>query len=195
MKTGKQLTGILALLGVVALGGLAITDAFAALCVWRNPDADIKEYFGGGSYRTVLVKVGSKRAAIEKKIGVKLDADETELKFWPVIRGGKRVGTVASHLGKGDYGAVEVVIAIVDPADGPAKIKGVKIQRDRERYRSALRSAKFLDQFKGKTAKSVLEVGKDIKLAHPKAVRASKIVALSVKKMLVGYEQLGIARR
>ncbi len=172
-----------------------MNPASASLCVWRNPDADISEFFGGGTYRAVLASVGSKQGAIESRIGARLDADETQLKFWPVTRNGQRVGTVSSHLGKGDYGAIEVVLAIVDPPNGPAKVKAVKIQRDRERYRSALRSAAFLDQFKGKQANSALKVGVDIQPAHSQALRASQVVAMSVKKMLVAYEELGIANR
>lgn len=172
---------------------LTASEALASLCVWRNPDADIQAFFGGGSYRTVLVNVGNKRAAIEAAIGTTLDPDETQLKFWPVIRNGQRVGTVASHLGKGDYGAIEVLIAIVDPPDGPPKIKAVTIQRDREKYRSALRSDAFLGQFAGKQAASALTVGVDITAAHPSAVKASRVVALSAKKMLVAYEKLGVA--
>jgi len=175
---------------VLALVPLSM--AVASLCVWRNPDADIKEFFGGGSYRSVLATVGNKKTNIEQRIGQKLDSDELQLKFWPVVRNGQRVGTVASHLGKGDYGAIEVVVAIVDPSNAPAKIKAVKIQRDRERYRSALRSATFLNQFKGKQATSTLRVGDDISSAHPQAMGASKVVALSVKKLLVAYEELKI---
>ena len=180
-------------LTLAAVALLTAGEALASLCVWRNPDADIQRLFGGGSYRTVLVNVGSKRAAIEAAIGTSLDSDEQQLKFWPVIRNGQRVGTVASHLGKGDYGAIEVVIAIVDPPDGPPKIKSVTIQRDREKYRSALRSSTFLNQFAGKQAASALTVGTDITAAHPNAVRASQVVALSAKKMLVAYDKLGIA--
>ena len=120
--TGKiRRFGIPLLLAIVlALGTLSM--AVASLCVWRNPDADIKAFFGGGSYRTVLANVGDKKAKIQKRLGQKLDSDELQLKFWPVTKNGQRVGTVTSHLGKGDYGAIEVLMAIVDPPDGPAKI-------------------------------------------------------------------------
>ena len=194
-RTGKiGRFGIPLLMAIVlALGTLSM--AVASLCVWRNPDADIKAFFGGGSYRTVLATVGDKKAKIEKRLGQKLDSDELQLKFWPVTKDGQRVGTVASHLGKGEYGAIEMVVAIVDPPKTPAKVKAVKIQRDRERYRSALRSATFLNQFKGKQANSKLRVGEDIKPAHAQAVRASRVVALSVKKLLVAYEELNIANR
>lgn len=188
-KRSRILTG----LALIAVLGLTAGEALAALCVWRNPATDIQEIFGGGNYRTVVVNVGGQKAAIEQAIGTRLDADETQLKFWPVIKNGQRVGTVATHLGKGDYGAIEVVVAIVDPPNGPAKVKEVRIQRDRERYRQEMRSATFLKQFEGKQAASALTVGNDIKAAHPNAVAASRVVALSVKKVLVAYEKLGIA--
>ncbi len=191
LKRSRTLT-VLALLAAL---GLAAGEAFASLCVWRNPGTDIQEIFGGGTYRTVVVNVGGQKAAIEQAIGTSLDSDETQLKFWPVIQNGRRIGTVASHLGKGDYGAIEVVVAIVDPPDGPAKIKEVRIQRDRERYRQQLRSDTFLNQFKGKQAGSSLTVGDDIQAAHPDAVRSSRVVALSVKKLLVAYDKLGVASK
>ncbi|HCU35755.1 MAG TPA: hypothetical protein DGT21_09940 [Armatimonadetes bacterium] len=192
---GRHITGRRLAAGIIATGMLMLlaAQAGASLCVWRNPDSDIKELFGGGSYRTVLVNVGNKKTQIEQAIGTTLDADETQLRFWPVIKDGKRVGTMAAHLGKGDYGAIEVLVAIVEPPGGPAKIKAVKIQRDRERHREALRSSTFLGQFQGKQAASALRVGVDIQPAHPSAVRASKVVALSAKKMLVAYEKLGVA--
>ncbi len=190
-KRSRILTG----LALVAVLGLTAGEAFASLCVWRNPSTDIQEIFGGGNYRTVVVNVGSQKGPIEQAIGTRLDADETQLKFWPVIKNGQRVGTVATHLGKGDYGAIEVVVAIVDPPNAPAKIKEVRIQRDRERYRQQLRSDAFLSQFEGKQAASALTVGSDIKAAHPDAVAASRVVALSVKKLLVAYDKLGIASK
>lgn len=182
-------------LAVLAVLGLTAGTAFAALCVWRNPSADIQEFFGGGSYRTLVVNVGNQKAAIEREIGTSLDPDENVLQFWPVTRNGQRVGTVSTHLGRGDYGAIEVVIAIVDPPGERAKVHQVKIQRDRERHRQQLRSAEFLNQFRGKQANSPLTVGQDIRPAHPNAVRGSEVVALSVKKMLVAYEKLNIANR
>ena len=95
--------------------------------MWRNPDAELEAFFGGGSYRTVLATVGAKKAKIEKRVGATLDSDET--------------------------------------------------------------------QFKGKQARSKLRAGEDIEPAHPQAVKASRVVALSVKKLLVAYEELNIADR
>lgn len=191
----QKLNTILAAAIVAVMVMAPLTGAVAALCVWRNPDADIKDFYGSGSYRKIVVKVGTKKAAIEKLIGTTLDADENEMNFWPITSNGKRVGTIASHLGKGDYGAIEVVMAIDDPPNAPAKLKAIRIQRDREKHREALRSNAFLRQFVGKTAASPLKVGQDLKAAHPSAIKSSQIVALSVKKQLVAYEQLDIANK
>lgn len=177
---------------LVAVAGfvlaLASTQVSAALCVWRKPDQDIKAFFpGADTYKTDVKVPGSRRAAIEKRIGVRLDPDESEFKFYRVIDGGKQVGTIMTHLGKGQYGAIEVVVALSN--DGV--VKGVGIQRDRERARKALRSDAFLGQFKGKTAKDPVEVGKDIKPAEKGAEKASQTVAFSVKKLLVVLDELG----
>lgn len=174
-------------LGAVALA-MARTPAEAALCVWRKPDQDIQRFFpGADTYQTEYKAPGSKRAAIEKRLGAALDSDETEFKFYRILDGGKRVGTILTHLGKGQYGAIEVVVAI-DPA---GRVKGVGIQRDRERARKALRSDEFLSQFVGKTASDPLVVGQDIRPAAKGAERASQTVAFSVKKLLVLLDELG----
>jgi len=163
------------------------TNAFASLCVWRKPDQDIKQFFpGADTYKTEIKSPGSKRAAIEKRLGRKLDADESEFKFYRIIDGGKTIGTIMTHLGKGEYGAIETVVAV----DSSGKIKGVGIQRDREKKRAELRGDKFLGQFDGKTASDPLQVGKDIK-PIPGAEQSSEAVAFSVKKLLVVYDEIG----
>jgi len=163
------------------------TNAFASLCVWRKPDQDIKQFFpGADTYKTEIKSPGSKRAAIEKRLGRKLDADESEFKFYRIIDGGKTIGTIMTHLGKGEYGAIETVVAV----DNNGKIKGIGIQRDREKKRAELRGDKFLGQFDGKTAGDPVAVGKDIK-PIPGAEKSSEAVAFSVKKLLVVYDEIG----
>lgn len=189
LRSGKRT------LGVMGAFLLAFPPpASAALCVWRNPDRDIRELYGADSYKTLWVKVGNKRAVLEKRIGSKLDPDETEFRFWPVYKNGKRVGTITTHLGKGDYGAIEVVIALKHD-DRKVWVSAVRIQRDREKYRKELHSEAFLKQFSGKTSQDPLQIGKDLKAAHPKALQGSRVVALSVKKLLVAFEELQWATR
>ncbi len=167
--------------------GQALSSAQASLCVWRKPDEDIRQFFPGAeTYRTDIKEPGAKREAIEKRIGAKLDSDESEFKIYRILKGGKSIGTIMTHLGKGQFGAIEVVVAI----ENYGKVKGVRIQRDREKARAALRGAAFLGQFAGKTSKDPLTVGKDIRTAAEGAEQSSQIIAFSVKKLLVLLEEL-----
>ena len=175
------------LLALAAL--LALTRAArAAICVWRKPDADIRTFFPGAeSYRTDLRLVGSRRAAIERGIGARLDPDESDFKFYHILAGSRRVGTVLTHLGKGRYGAIEVVVAL-DPA---GTVKGVRLQviREPNDIKRQLTSQSFLGQFTGKRAGDPVQVGRDIRPV-PGADESSETIAFSVRKMLVVHAAL-----
>ncbi len=166
-------------------------SAVASLCVWRQPDEDISAIFGSGSYKTVFADIpDALKPKIEKRLGFALDADETQFKYFPVFKGTKRVGTVMTHAGKGQFGAIEVVVAVVQGDSGPV-IKDVRIQRDREKAKAALRGKDFLGQFKGKGLTDTFKVGGDIKAAAPGADKASQAVATAARKLLIVYDELG----
>ncbi|MDD3927389.1 MAG: hypothetical protein PHT33_12095 [bacterium] len=173
-------------LGLVVGLSIAAGSAFAALCVWINPDRDIKNFFpGADSYSTDVKKYSKQQeAVIEKRIGSQLDPDENEFRFYRVKKAKKLVGTVLTHQARGKYGAVQVVVGI----GNNEKIVGVYVQRHREPV--SLNAPSFLAQFKGKTADDPITVGKDIDpiKGHDKS---SQAVAFSVKKILVVHDVLG----
>jgi len=156
------------------------------------PDRDIKDIFGGDAYQTNYVSVSQeKQVVIEKRLGQKLDPDEVEFKFYPVFKKGKEIGVVSTHLSKGQYGAIEVVVALlVDSVKKTTRVKSVRIQRDREKARAALRNEKFLNQFVDKTPLDSLKIGRDIKSAQPGAEKSSQAVAFAVKKLLIVFDEL-----
>ncbi len=169
-------------------------SALGSLCVWRQPDSDISGIFGSGSYKTVFVDItDAQRQKIEKRLGFALDADETQFKYFPVFKGTKRVGTVMTHAGKGQFGTIEVVAAVVQGDSGPV-IKEVRIQRDREKAKAALRGKEFLGQFKGMSANDEFRTTNDesgLRTAAKGAEKASQAVASAVRKLLVVYDELG----
>jgi hypothetical protein len=170
---------------------LLVGSAAASLCVWRQPDADISGIFGSGSYKTVFADItDSLKMKIEKRLGFPLDADETQFKYFPVFKDKERVGTVMTHAGKGQFGAIEVVVAVVEGDSGPV-IKEVRIQRDREKAKAALRGKEFLGQFKGKGLTDLYKVGEDVKTAATGAEKASQSVATAARKLLLVYDELG----
>ncbi|MHB9023113.1 MAG: hypothetical protein ACYC7E_02925 [Armatimonadota bacterium] len=171
--------------GILLSLQLVASSAYAALCVWVNPDRDIKKFFpGANSYNTEIHKYSKEQEkAIEKRINAQLDPDENEFKFYRVKKSGKVVGTVLTHQARGKYGAVQVVVAI----GNDKKTIGVYVQRHREP--TNLNQESFLKQFKDKTSDDPITVGKDITSinGHDKS---SQAVAYSVKKILVVHDVL-----
>ena len=175
----------------LSLPFLLAGTAAASLCVWRQPDSDISGIFGSGSYKTVFADItDAQKTKIEKRLGFSLDADETQFKYFPVFKGTKRVGTVMTHAGKGQFGAIEVVVAVVEGDSGPV-IKEVRIQRDREKAKAALRGKEFLGQFTGMGLADAFKVGDDLKAAQKGAEKASQAVATAARKLLIVYDELG----
>ena len=179
-----------ALLVAFALSLLA-ANVRADVCVWRDPERTMQKIFPQArDYKTRTYKMTPERsAAIERALGAKLE--DTERKEFDVyeITGApdaKKLGTVLALAGKGEYGAIEVVIGV----GGSGKIAGVYIQRTRERISKALQSPEFLKQFAGKTKSDGFDIGKDIKPASAEAEAASRTVAFVVKKMLVFHDVL-----
>ena len=138
-------------------------------------------------YKTVMVKMTpDKVSAIEKALGASLDDSEKgEFSFYDIIglAQGKPapLGTVLALAGRGEYGAIEVVIGV----DARGRVVGSYIQRSRERVTEALEKTEFLNQFKGKTKDDRFEVGPAIVPAASDAVPASRTVSLLIKKMLI----------
>ncbi|HSV75165.1 MAG TPA: hypothetical protein VLH79_15510 [Chthonomonadales bacterium] len=178
--------------GVVAvvLGAAAIAlsggPVFAALCVWLNPDRDIRTFFpGANSYRTEPRAPSREQVAvIERRIGARLDPDETEFRFYRVQRARQTVGTVLTHQARGRFGAVQVVVAI----GNDRRVIGVTVQRHREP--TNLNAASFLQQFRGKQADDPIAIGTDIQPIRGHD-QSSHAVAFSVKKILVIHDVLG----
>jgi hypothetical protein len=186
-QTRRGTVPVFALLLALLLAGTAA----ASLCVWRQPDADISGIFGSGSYKTVFADItDAQKQKVEKRLGFALDADETQFKYFPVFKGKQRVGTVMTHAGKGQFGAIEVVVAVVAGDSGPI-IKEVRVQRDREKAKAALRGKEFLGQFSGKGLTDTFKVGEDLKTAVKGAEKASQAIATAARKLLIVYDELG----
>lgn len=172
---------------------LASLPLRADVCVWRDPERTMQKLFPrAGDYKTTTVKITSDQISrIEKSIGVPLDESEKgEFNFYE-IRGTesgsiRSLGTVIALAGKGEYGAIEVVIGV----NGGDQIVSAYIQRSRERATKALQSAAFLDQFVGKSRLDAFEIGRDLRSASPDGEQASRLIAFVIKKMLVFHEVL-----
>lgn len=167
--------------------------ARADVCVWRDPERTMQRIFPAArDYKTITIKMTPETiAGVEKAIGGPLeDSEKSEFNFYELTGtvGGKtqRIGTIMALAGKGEYGAIEVVIGV----DETGKVVGAYIQRARERATKTLQSPSFLEQFVGKTKNADFEVPEPILPASLEAEAASRVVAFVIKKMLFFHDVL-----
>lgn len=177
---------------LLAIALLAPSVARADVCVWRDPERTMTMLFPSATdYRTVTRRITPDIARqIEQRIGSPLDPTErAEFNYYEITgrAGGtaRRLGTVLALAGRGEYGAIEVVIGL-DPDE---RIVGAYIQRMRERQAEKLRADEFLGQFRGKSHGDPLEPGRNIRVV-PEAPAAARAVVLAVEKMLAFYDAL-----
>lgn len=177
---------------LLALAILGSAPVWADVCVWRDPERTMTKLFPAATdYRTVTQRITPELARqVEERAGTTLDDSErAEFNFYEITGRAAgatvRLGTVLALAGRGEYGAIEVVVGL-DPDE---RIVGVYIQRMRERQGDKLRAEAFLGQFRGKTKDDPLEVGRDIRPVA-EAPAASRVVALAVKKMLAFHDVL-----
>jgi hypothetical protein len=180
---GAGLRSLMALALIFAL----VTESFADVCVWRDPEKTMSKLFPAAKdYKSIDRKISpEKREAIERRLGRPLDPGERE--DWIYYRltdaKGQTLGFVIADAEKGEYGVIEIVMGIT--TDG--KVKAVYVQKARERNKE-FKSPEFLTQFAGKTHQDAIQIGKDIHVKE-RAVAANE-VAFAVRKMLVFYDEL-----
>jgi len=122
----------------------------ADVCVWRDPERTmIKLFPQAKDYKTEVYKLNPTQiTAIEKLVGEPLQASEKkEYNIYTITGDGSDKGSVLALAGTGEYGVIETVVGL----NADHSIRGVYLQRVRERKRKALKSPAFLGQFTGKT--------------------------------------------
>ncbi len=122
----------------------------SGLCPWRNQAADMQRFFPGSTSATeTSLVVSSQRLAVKKKLGRETTGDESALRAYKVLNGTRCVGVVVARRVKGQYGLIELVVAIDTSSN---KILGAYVQRIREPEpaSSALQNSSWLKEFVGK---------------------------------------------
>lgn len=162
------------------------------LCIWRNPERTMVRLFPEAKdYRTITKKIDpDSLKAIEARAGRLLPGQRDLFQYFELTGpDGALLGYVFAGSQKGEYGAIEFVSGL----DKESRIKGVYIQRSREKE-SEFKSREFLDQFKGLAADKVgaLELVKDI--AVKKKTAGAQAVLAGIKKELTAFTVLVSSR-
>ncbi len=146
------------------------------LCPWRDPKADLKQFFAENvEYQEEVIVLSRQRQEIGKRLGRVPTGDENLLRVYRIRQKNQTLGTLIPRRLRGESGVIEIVIAV----DAQGKVIGAKLQRLREPDNVAkiLRSAEFLGKFAGKTAQSAWKLGTDFaQIAPSTKVSASAIL-------------------
>jgi hypothetical protein len=154
----------------------------APLCPWREPQQDLHRFFPGatGSHEETRI-LSQLRVALIHELGRPLTAEEMLLRPYGVVRGAAPLGSVLLHRVKGEFGAIELVLAV--QPDG--RVRGLRLQRQREPVAAVLTSSHWLNAFRGKTAESPLRVGEDLPAVPTDARRSAEAIASGVRTSLI----------
>jgi hypothetical protein len=154
------------------------------LCPWREPDADMHALFPGGTHYEAETRILSGlRVELEERLGRRPSAEENALHLFRIYRDQIPLGTVVTRRVKGDYGAIELVLAI-----GPdQRVRGWRLQRSREPepVLEALLDPAWRRSFEGKGADSPWQFGLDIPQVAPVAAGSAAAVVEGARSLLI----------
>src|SRR5437870_13286554 len=111
----------------------------APMCPWRQPETDLRAFFPGATRHETEIRILSgERLELARRLGRMPAPEEHSLYLHRVYDAQRRLGTVLTRRVKGEYGAIEIVLA----ANPDGRVRGVRYQRLREpeRIASALQS-------------------------------------------------------
>jgi hypothetical protein len=131
-------------------------------------------------YHPIYKRPFEQRDLIEARLGYKLAGWENLIRFYTIMKGDQRIGTVFVHLTPEN---TELVVGFTNYG----AVKGVIVQRYLGSHKELLDSSAFLGQFTGKTLGASFQMGKDIKPASTVLEGPSSGIALTVRKLLVFY--------
>lgn len=154
------------------------------LCPWREPDADMQALFPGATRCEAETRILSGlRVELEGRLGRRPSGDENALHLFRIYRNQTPLGTVVTRRVKGDYGAIELVLAI-----GPdQRVQGWRLQRAREPgpVLEALLDPVWRRSFEGKGAESPWQLGLDIPQVAPVAAGSAAAVIEGARSLLI----------
>ena len=143
----------------------------APLCPWREPEADLKLFFPGANRHEVETRILSgMRLELGRRLRRLPTGDENALRLYPVYEDGARLGTILTRRVKGEYGAIEIVLAV----DTNRCVRGLRLQRLREpeSIAGALQGVQWQNSFVGKRVEDSWLLGSDVP-GVPAEARAS----------------------
>jgi Na+-translocating ferredoxin:NAD+ oxidoreductase RnfG subunit len=178
-------------------GMLVITIACFAFTLLTKEEA-LKEVFWSGAQIEPETKelTGDVLARIKKRLGGSLVyeqkgsesakvAETHTVTFHFGVKNGEKKGVAIIDTEPGKWGPVEFITAM----DIKARVKRVKVLSYQEIRGRPIARSSFMNQYRGKSSSSPLQVGKDI-VGISGATISSRAATFAVKKAIVIYEEV-----
>ncbi len=167
---------------IVRTKELSIPEA-SPLCPWRAPQTDLKALFPNATrFEPQTLILSGLRLSLAQRLepGAPL---ENALRVFRIFDGEEPLGTVLTQRVKGQYGAIELVLAL----DSHNAVRALQFQRLREpdAVARAIEEPSWRRCFEGKTAESRWELGREIPDVRPEARISARAVVEGVHRTLI----------
>ncbi len=156
----------------------------APLCPWREPDADVRQFFADATRHETETRILSGgRVELAASLGRPPGPDELALHIQRIFHDAHPLGAILTRRVKGEFGSIEIVLA-TEPG---GQVRGVRFQRLREPppIMSALQQPEWLAAFAGKTAASRWRLGDDLPAVAAEAIPSAQAVVEGVRSLLI----------
>jgi hypothetical protein len=196
----SMLFGVLAVLSLLAAGtlywlvpGLKAVEVYAPtarasaatpLCPWRTPEEDMRAFFPGATrYNTHVEILSDRLVQLKERLGHWPRPEENPFYIHKVYAANRPLGRVALRRVKGEFGAIEIVLAV----DNSGTVRGARLQRLREPAGTAqtLQSSQWLRSFYGKDQRSAWKLGVDVPDVPLHARKSATAVVEGVRSLLI----------
>jgi hypothetical protein len=160
----------------------------APLCPWREPETDMKVFFPGATaHQTETRILSGLRLELADRLGRQMTGDENALRVNRIYQNDTLLGSVLTRRVKGEYGAIELVLA----TDDRRGVRGLRLQRLREPETNAtvLQATNWLNAFVGKRAEDAWKIGADIPQVPSEAHESAASIVSGVRSLLVLLEE------
>jgi hypothetical protein len=159
----------------------------AGLCPWRSADADLKQFFptATGHLDENLI-LSRHRAEVASLLGHPPTGTDNILPLHWIVRDQQRLGAIMTRAVRGESGVIELVLAV----DANGEVVGARLQRLREPddVARSLQSPTWLGAWRGKTARSAWQLGRDLPDVPPAARVSAEAVLDGAHTLLVLLE-------
>jgi Na+-translocating ferredoxin:NAD+ oxidoreductase RnfG subunit len=117
-------------------------------------------------------------------------AEDTKINFIFGVRNGEKKGVAIIDVQPGKWGPVKFITAM----DVKGRVRRVRVMGYQEIRGRPIAQKSFMNQYRGKTSKSALTVGRDI-VGISGATISSRAATFAVKKAIVIYEEVYLHKK